>query len=352
MQTTISPNCYSDPTLEGELKDERQQINQEVQIHGANYGSQNRPALTGESILPYVSEYLVMYAQMITKVKQRVQPQNASMDARMVTVAAEEKVKKLAETKVKVETQLSNFKLNVQKSGINLNEIPLLPSSKKNNKLLILIGIAETLLNIGVFQLIGENFLLSVIFSAGISAALMLLVRQLAQLLKETTRISKLKAILFGLGVLLLLVTFYFLAQMRSEAMAEQGHVSVPPIAFVLLNIICIIPPFVQIYNSTVPKAEKQQIEKLLKLKDQRDEMQQQVDSLGREIEQIKQDTAKEVNRILHRPEYAKALTEQIFGWQVEVVEKFKAANISNRPDRKIPENFSLPIEQLFQTVN
>lgn len=330
----------SDTELENSLEAEHRKNLEEARIKGKHFAKQNRPELKGDSLEYYVSELLAKYGEMKARVHQKLQPDSCHTEAKMLSDDAERKINELEQKRQSVQTQMHNFELEMNQNGESLGNMKSLKPGKNIHIILAIIGITEILFNTGALQLLGGNWLISLVMSAGITGALFFLAKHLAQYLKESSH-ERPRKIAVTLGATFLaLGVFYLLATLRAEQLKEQAHYNVHPIFLVYVNLLFYVVTVWYYHRNTTPEKEKQEHERVGNIKKQHDDFKRQDEELEGEIKSIKDELAQKLGVLLYKPEYARRLSERISRWSMEAVEAFKSSNLAHRPDRKAPDCF------------
>lgn len=306
---------------------------------GLHYSKDNRPELKGDSLEIYTSPFTSRYRGMEVYVKQTLQPESAGEEIKIVQAETDREKSELNEKVNDAEAKKHNLEHDLNKKGISTDTLNHLKPKMQINLWIILINITEAILNIGGLQLIGNNWLFSLIISSGITSALFMLAKYLAKFLKENTVASKIKkAILIGASCLALSV-FYLLASLRAEHLKEQ-HFQIHPIFLVMMNVVCFSVIVWHFYNNTKSMAEEKELEYLLKTKEKLENLDKQIAEYKEQIKFLLEETSQKITLLKHKPEYAESLIERIGIWEQEAIEHFKSVNHIHRKDRKTPDCF------------
>lgn len=350
-----SRNEYSDAELEDVLEAEHREILEQARLKGIHFARMLKPSAKGDTLVFYTSEFSAKYDRMIALVRQKIQAENASIDAQILTDTGDEKARTLQEKQQQVQTEQYNFELELQQNGFSLDDIALLQQKKNFFVILVAIGICELAFNAGAFQILGDSLLFSIIISLGVTGALFYLAKHLAQFLKENTAESRKKSLVIAGTVITALSVFYLLAKLRSEYLSEQSHSHISPFLLVFVNVLFFVVTLWYYHRHAITKQDKEQYEKLLKYKERLDDLKKQDEELQQQIDRVKQVTSSELRTLLHKPGYAKWLCQKIARWKTEAIETFKASNLSHRSDRKAPDCFlqsTEPNDIYYQPIN
>lgn len=332
----------SDPKLEAELESNHLKLQEEAKTKAIHLAKQNRPALTGEHITHYTGDAEAAYKAMVTQIWQQLQPEIAPAESEMTAKESDRKIRELQEKKRGLETELMNEELAMKQNGISLEEINnFRPKPVERSLIPICIAAGEFALNIFSFQLLGDSMLISIVISAGVSAALFLLAKNCAKHLKEGNVRSRKNILITAAASVLALGVFWIIAFLRSEHLKEVSEVNMHPLWLVLLNVLFYVITLWYFYRNSSSPEENNKYENLLRLKEKLSGFKNQITQLEEDEKKMKQETSDTLNLLMHKPGYAKWLSEKVYKWSDETVEVFKSQNLMHRPDRKIPECFS-----------
>lgn len=328
------------PALEVELEANQKKILEQAKEKGLHYAKQNRPEPKGDTLDVYVSDLTTQYEEMVVRSLQTIQPESAGAEAKMIRDETSKKVKAYQQKKQEAEINLHNLELDLKQSGITFDQFSDFKKPKNFNIILAIIVCSEVFFNTGSLQLIGDNLIMSLIISAGITGALFFLAKQVAKYMKENSADAKTKKIVAIGASLLALGIFFLLATLRAEHIKEKAHYSISPIFLVLVNILFYVVTVWHFFRNTQSPEEKDKQAQLASLKEKWDGYKQQITENEEKQTTIEQETADKLKLLISKPAYAKRLTERINRWSIEAVEVFKSTNLANRSDRKVPDCF------------
>lgn len=348
----MSPNFTyysgcSDPKLEAELEALHRKLLEDAKTKAVHFGRQNRPALKGDHIIHYTGDSDAGYQAMVARIWQQLQPEMAEPEAKMLTGQAERKQNELRQKKQDTETELLNLELDMKQRGESIDDITRLKPKRDTGDLIpVGIAVAEFALNVFSFQLLGDNMLVSVIISAGVSAALFFLAKHLAKFLKEEGTESRKKAMVAAGATALALGVFYLIAYLRSVHLQEDSGITIHPALLVLLNALFFAVTVWYYYRNTQSPEEGREYERKSRLKETIEGLKKQIKECEAEEKKIKQETDDALTLLLHKPGYAKWLCERVNKWSAETTEVFKSVNLMHRPDRSVPDCFANTAEE------
>lgn len=329
----------SDPALEAVLEAAHKEILDMAEEKAIHYAKQNRPYPAGDSEEIYIGDINAKCEEMKARVGQQLLPESAATEAKMLKEESTRKVKVIQQKGQETETNKHNLELDLKKKGISLDQIKGLKIEKTFDILIMVINCAEVALNTGGLQLIGNNWLMSLVISIGITGALFVLAKQVGKHLKEDTGDARMKKIIAIGASLLALGVFYLIATLRAEHLQTE-HYKIHPIFLVLLNLLFYAVTVWHYHRTTKSPSEEKEQEYLRQTKEKLENYDKQISESEEQEKSILDETAQKLNLLMHKPTYAKWLTERISMWNKEAIEKFKSVNLAYRSDRKSPDFF------------
>lgn len=326
--------------LESKLETGHKEIMKEVSELARHYGQENRPELNGDSLPIYTNPFTSKYGGMRALVGQALQPESAKAEAQIVKTESDRQVNELQEKAKNAETKKFNLQLELNQKGVSIEKLNQLKPQNRFEIMIILINCAEVIINIGGLQLIGNNWLMSLFISIGITSSLFMLAKFLAKLLKENTVTAKIKKAVAILASCLALGVFYLIATLRAEHLKEQ-HYQITPIFLVLLNVLFYAVTLWHYYHITRSPAEEKELDYLKQAKEMLENYEKQIVECNEKIRVLLEETVQKLTLLLNKPAYAEWLNTRITMWNMEAIDAFKSINHRNRPDRKTPDCFS-----------
>lgn len=336
--TQIKTN-YSNPELEQSLQNQRSKISPNIDLDAKHFAKEGRPYLKGDSLDNYIGRYLIQCDEMIVQTHQSVRPETSEAEIKEVKRIYKETNKDLKQKLQDTETEINNLELEIKKN--NEGGTAAAPDKdKKFNIILFIIGAAEVALTTSALQLLGYSLLFAFIISFGLTAALFYIARNLAKHLKESDQPQPKKILLAGGITILVLITFYFLADLRTEQLKEQSQYDISPMFLLAINVLFYIVTLWHYYRTTPHKSDTLLWEKQALIKKTHAELLQKKEELENQIEQLKAETEDKIAMLRQKPEYVKWMTELIEKWKEEIAKEFIATNLAYRTDRKAPDCF------------
>ena len=339
--STTHYSGFSDLQLESELRGQHCKILEEARIKAVHLARTNRPHLYGDNVSSYIGDLQSAYEGMVAHIWQKLQPEISHTEARMLSDETEQKVNELRQKKQDAETELYNTELVMSRNGDSLEEMAKVKPKQKDNGLIpIGIAVAETALNIYAFQLMGDNLIISLLISAGVSGALFLLAKHCAKHLKENSGQGKRNTLIAIGATIIALGVFFIIAKLRAEHLKEDGGMSIHPGILVFLNVLFYAITVWFFFRNTPTPEESVRHEKLHRLKEKTEGLKNMIKELSEEEKTIREDTSKKLKLHLHKPGYAKWLCERVHKWSAETTQAFISLNLMHRQDRSVPDCF------------
>lgn len=331
--------------MERELEAHHRQMLRKAKMEGEHFAKTNRPRLRGDNLDPYVAMLVAPYDEMSARVQQSVGAENLQKETQMETDAAEEKNKALNENLEKTKTEKHKVEHEMDEKEMSLEELPYLAPKKEKVPIPLILAVVETFFGAAAFQILGDNLIIAIIISAGITFALILLAKFLVEQIIENTNDSRKKAMFAIGGAVVALAVFYLLAMLRAKQLSESTDFPIHPIFLVFVNILFFLVTCYYYYSIYRTKAQRKRYEELLRYQKILMELARQEAYLTEQIEGLKKSAVEKVRLMMSKPGYAKWLIERIRKWRVETIETFKAANLAHRSDKQTPDCFFTHIE-------
>lgn len=331
----LATGSFQYPELEEKINVRDTAIKEMARKCARHYAKRNQPALKGDSLYPYTGEIRAGYEEVITYMLQYLQPEAGYPESRMEEDFFNEKEKELGEAIKEREEQ-------------NLNDSRDLEEYKDHNILVrknaalalsafILVG--EIIYNTGAFQVTGDNMLTALVISVSISVGVIVFSNLIPSVYRRAKSSFEKKNIIGATGAVSVLV-FGALSLMRVSYLARHG-INVSPFWFGIINIFLFIVSLLIGFFLMPTKKEIEEDTKRHKLDHEIRKRKNEIKEFLCEIESIKE-TKLERNKMRSRNTHlAMYLSDRICKMYKESMEIFKSNNISNRPDRKVPDCFN-----------
>lgn len=333
----------ADAELESQLSAQHENIKKLADEKGHEAGRKKQPELRGGSLSVFVGLIVSQYAEMKSRIMGRLQPDKTKAEMKALQKTTDEKIKVLVKDKEKANTDLFNYETELYRKGISLDELAKAKSKAPDKKAigLYLIGIAETFFTAtGIQAGIGHSFITALIISTGISIALYFAASYIGKHIKEFGFTANSKSSMVTIGAsLVALGIFISLALWRSQYLKEQEDASISPFFLVLVNVL-FFGVVVWFFHRTSKTSEQiKREEDLLQQKKQWEEFTAKVQEIDNKIKDMKEDLAKRLTLLSHKPDYAKYLCERIDHMCEESIKIFISSNIASRSDG-VPDCF------------
>lgn len=338
--TTILHTGFSMPELEKEIITKHIEIKEYARKTGRDRGQIGQPPWKGEILEVHTGSINTKYEEIATMVKGRVQAESTEREIKALKETTDEKLIVLNKNKLKAENSLFNFENDYKHNGgslENLARTEVKPTAKTFGMALIVIGVAEWLFTASGIEGIGDNYLFALGISAGITVALYYLAQYIGKHLKEFGK-GRDKTIITAIACIVAIAIFFALAILRSKVIKDQDEIAISPFFLVLFNVLFFGVTVWFFYRDAItPEAKKEQ-EELLKYKKQWEALKAQLLEMENQIKALKEERTEKLNLLMLKPGYVKYLIQRIEHWRKEAIDGFIEANISARPDQKVPE--------------
>lgn len=331
---------FTIPSLEEYLEAAHQKNLEDIRSTAIHLAKKGLPNPTGDNLHSYTGEVISRYDAMESYALQQILPANSQSEVKSIKESTETKLAELRTFRQALEADLLNMEDELKKQGIKLDEFVALLPEKTNDLIPYLIVAGEVILNAGAFQLLGDNLLMSIGISVGVTGGLFLLAKMLGKFLKESTADKKIKILVVVGATALAMAVFYIIASMRTEYLKDQAHYEIHPALLMLINLLFYIVTLWHFYRKTETLKKREDNERLLKLKEKFDGLKKQIAEIKAEEKKISEEATVSVDMVSHKPEYAGYVVERIARWKDEIDRTFIAQNLRSRSDKKTPNCF------------
>jgi len=339
---TLAVRTYQlDYQLEKKLESGHASILENSRKNAKHLASRNLPALVGDNLNNYTGEIKAGYEKLSAEVLQALQPAanlpEASIDAQYMKAKDTDLDKEIGELDHKNENDqyvLDDYNPKIIKRRIQIGLI-----------ITAIILFGEVLFNTKSFQVTGESLLFALLLSICISFAVYLL-SHAVPLLYKWVRHTWQRRLVIILSLLLVTGLFTALAIFRS-AYLEAHEIHIKPVYFVIINLFFFIVSTVVSFFVLPTWSEIRENSAKLKIYHEIEKRKEQIKDRKNQKAQIKdevRDKTKERLRILYLANYVVKRIEKMYQ---EAIAAFKTTNMNFREDRKSPNCFNYPVEEM-----
>jgi len=334
----VITTLYSEEKIDALMQKRDGGIKLLTQKSARSLGERNLPALTGDSLVPYISEIKSSYERLSSEILQHLQPEAHFPEGKLDITRGREKE---ANLQWAIEQKEEKTKQEEEHLG-KFNPKSMIRWVRRVFMLLGSLMFAEVLYNTKAFQVIGENLLFSFLLSLFASIGVLLFGDLTAMLYKmQPTRLRRL--VVVALSFLIVGCLFYGLAILRADYLAAHGR-TVNPLIFISINLFFFIVSVLVSYFFLPSWAEIKEYMHLMKIYHPLQESKRVLDSLKSEQEQLK-DALNEMTkarvRCLHYAQYVNHTIDKMYH---EAIGLFIRINLMYRTDRKTPDCFALEL--------
>lgn len=331
---TIS-NGLSDPELDGFIRDQNKQLQEQVRAKARHFAKRNQPASVGDNLEHYIGECRSGYEKLTSDVFERLLPATHYNEAKVETDYYREKDDRLSQEIEILELENQNDTLEL--GDYDPGNIPQRIKWMLIITTIILIG--EILLNIKAFQVMGDNLLVSFLIAVGVSLAVSIF-SHLAPMLYKEAKTKMRRRLIVVITLFSATAFFYAIAMLRSAYFASNGT-TVSPWYFVVFNLLIFIvsallsyfflPTWPEIKYYWHCKKITDKIQKRLSEIKERTDQKEDIRTTVLENTKLRM-------KILHKAQYK---IEAIKKMCLQAIEIFKNTNLTYRMDRVTPDCFN-----------
>ncbi|MFA6089450.1 MAG: hypothetical protein WC755_06305 [Candidatus Woesearchaeota archaeon] len=326
-------NLY-DPKMEAMIKKGGSEILETAKINGRITGIRNIPASVGDQIAPYIGDIKAKCEKLMADVNGHLQPEAQFPEAKMDADYFREKVG-VIETEIK-EKEAQNQSDESETRSFDKSSLPTRFGIALIVTLIMYTGDATFIAK--SFQVTGENLLVSLILSIGVSVTVFAYSHMAPFLYKGAKSQAGRRKVVY-VSLLGTTIVFVVLAIFRATYLANHD-VHINPINFVIINlfffIVSTLISFFMFPTWEEFKENTLKLKILFALKKRRKE----VERLKKEIEKIKLTILERTKlrlRIAHQANYAAERIRKIYD---EAIGVFITTNLQFRTDGKMPDCF------------
>lgn len=316
---------YKSPEVENSVEVKNLDL-QEVAIKkGKYFASKNLPAPTGDTLANYTNEYKAFCEKLDADINTILQVEVHLANGSMLKKQLEEK-----QVKLEAEEQTISNAIRSEEFGLNGHNPNVIEKQRRLAIIfLAVLFLSELFFNAKAFQVIGDNLLVGLIMSIGLSFAVVLFAHYSSQLFKEAQTKQRRIGILIGTFIIASLV-FIALAWMRSS-FAQTNGVTINPWLFYMVNLLLFAVAWLISYFKFPGKEEIKNNQKLVDIANKIKDLKNRLEKIKQEIESIPVELAEKLSLKVAVITYYGIVRKKICKMYNMAIENFKASNLLHR---------------------